>query len=290
MNSYVDLKTFKSYFQLDAFNDTYDEALLEKIIDGSRDFDRDTARFFYSWEGTRYFPVGNYWGAARAFIEDLQSFTYVGVDIDGSGNYVSLDLTSSQPDAFLLDWEQKTNKLPYCYLEANRYGSRPSWGPNMRRGIKITGVFGYGDDYPSPAYTGLGNTVQDNPMTNSQTTVTLDNNNYASPGQNWRIDSEQVFVSAFNTGTKVATIIRGINGTVAASHLQGTTIYIYRFPKAVAHAVEIYAAREWRRRQSAYANRIENIMLGTIEVFKDTDPSWLSAVRKYRRIHSGMAY
>ena len=43
MNSYADLKSFKSYFQLT--ETTYDADLLDKLIDGSRDVDKDTGRF-----------------------------------------------------------------------------------------------------------------------------------------------------------------------------------------------------------------------------------------------------
>ncbi len=281
MNVYCDLKTFKSYFQLT--DTTYDTDLLDKLTDGSRDFDRDTARHFYSWEGTRYFPTGRFLATQRLAIDDLQSYSLVAVDVDGSGTYVTLDLTATPPDAFLLDDEFSINKLPFIYLEANPNGSRPDWGVDIRKGIKITGVFGYGNDYPRASYELLGDSVQDNPMTAVQLTLTVAAADKVSPGQTFRIESEQVFVSAFDTGTKIATVERGVNGTTAASHLQNTALYVYRYPQAVTHAVMIYAAREWRRRQSAYANRIENIMLGTVEVFKDSDPSYMNAVKRYRR-------
>jgi hypothetical protein len=99
----------------------------------------------------------------------------------------------------------------------------------------------------------------------------------------FRVESEQMFVSAFVTGTKTATVTRGVNGTTAAVHALGTKIYVYRYPQAITHACMVYAAREWRRRQSAYANRIENVMLGTIEVFKDSDPSYTNEVKRYKR-------
>lgn len=281
MNSYCDLKAFKSYFQL--VDTTYDADLLDKLIDGSRDVDIDMARHFYSWEGTRYFPTYKLQAIKRVGIDDLQSQSLVAIDVDGSGTFITLDLAKTIPDAFLLDDELTPNKLPYIYLEANDFGAYPVWGENIRKGIKITGVFGYGNDYPKPPYQALGETVQDNPMTDSQLFVTVAGVALCSPGQTYRIDSEQMFCTAFDTATKKATVIRAVNGTTAAAHLQNAVIYIYKYPQPIVHAVQVYAAREWRRRQSAYSNRIENVLLGTVEVFKDTDPSYASVVRKYKR-------
>lgn len=281
MNSYCDLKTFKSYFQL---TDTaYDVDLLDKLIDGSRDVEKDTARHYYSWEGTRYFATGKNMAIRRIPIDDLQSQSLVAVDIDGSGTFITLDLAKTPPDAFLLDDELSPNKLPLIYLEANSNGAYPTWGENIRKGIKITGVFGYGNDYPRAPYELVGDVVKDNPMTAVQLTLLVNLATQLSPGQTLRIDSEQMFVSAFDTGTKIATVTRGVNGTTAAAHTQNTVIYVYRYPQAITHAVMVYAAREWRRRQSAYANRVENVMLGTVEVYKDNDPSYINSIKRYKR-------
>lgn len=285
MNSYCDLKTFKSYFQIT--DTTYDVDLLQKLVDGSRDVEKDMARFFYSYLGTRYFATGRFQAKKRITIDDLQSYTEVAIDIDGSGNFITLDLAKTIPDAFLLDQQQETNKTPYIYLEANPNGAYPVWGEAVRRGVKITGVWGYGNDWPAPAYDSLGDTVQDNPMTAGQLTMLVSSASLVSPGQTLRADLEQMYVSAFDTGTKIATVKRAMNGTTAAAHLQNTVLYIYRYPEPITHAVQIYAAREWRRRQSAYSNRIENPILGTVEVFKDKDPSYMSVVKAYRRPRFG---
>lgn len=286
MNAYCDLKQFKSYFQI--VDTTYDVDLLDKLIDGSRDVERDCARQFYSWEGTRYFATGRIpetLQSARRFpIDDLQSASLVQVDLTGQGVYTTMDMSSVNPDVFLLDDELTPNKLPYIYVEANVNGNHADWGEHIRRAIKITGIFGYGNDYPRPPYEALGDTVADPAgMTSVQATMQVTLTTVVAPGQTLRLDSEQVFVTAFDTGTKIATLKRAMNGTTAATHSLGTVIYVYRYPQSITHAVMVYAAREWRRRQSAYANRIENVVLGTLEVFKDEDPSYRSSIQKYRR-------
>ena len=285
MNAYCDLKTFKSYFQLT--ETTYDVDLLQKLEDGSRDVEKDMARLFYSYVGTRYFGTGRFQAKRRITIDDLQSASEVAIDIDGSGNFITLDLAKTIPDAFLLDQQQQMNRTPYIYLEANPNGAYAEWGEAIRRGVKITGVWGYGNDWPAQATESLGDVVKDNPMTAVQLTMLVNAADKVSPGQTLLADTEQLYVSAFDTGTKIATVLRGVNGTTAAAHLQNTVLYVYRYPGPITHAVQIYAAREWRRRQSAYSNRIENPILGTVEVFKDKDPSYMSVVKAYRRPRFG---
>jgi hypothetical protein len=282
MNCYADITEFKSFFELKS-GSSYEADYLRMVTEASRDVDRDTARHFYSWEGTRYFATGKNMSTLHLPIDDLQSYSAIAVDLDGSGTYVTLDLTKTPPDAMLLDDELTVNKLPYICLEANPSGSYPVWGESIRKAVRITGVFGYGNDYPGSPYENSGDKVDDNPMTISQTTLKLTSASLIAIGMTLRVESEQMFVSAFDTGTKTATVSRGVNGTTAASHVKDTAIYVYRFPEAISHATLIQAAREWRRRQSAYANRIENVILGTVEVFKDLDPSYHREISRYRR-------
>jgi hypothetical protein len=65
------------------------------------------------------------------------------------------------------------------------------------------------------------------------------------------IDTEQMYVQSYSSNT--LTVVRGVNGTTAASHAGSTAIDIYQYPGAIAEATIIQAARLWRRRDGAYS-------------------------------------
>lgn len=53
------------------------------------------------------------------------------------------------------------------------------------------------------------------------------------PGVTIKVDSEQMYVTAVSSNNKTLTVIRGVNGTTAATHLTATTIYHIEYPKDV---------------------------------------------------------
>jgi hypothetical protein len=65
-----------------------------------------------------------------------------------------------------------------------------------------------------------------------------------------RIENEYVFVTGKNTNTNTLTVIRGVNGTTAAAHLQNTPIYIYQPMADITNAMEVLATYIYRRRDS----------------------------------------
>ena len=65
-----------------------------------------------------------------------------------------------------------------------------------------------------------------------------------------KIESEYVFVTGKNINTNALTIIRGVNGTTAAAHVQNTPIYIYQPMPEIVGAMEVLATYVYRRRES----------------------------------------
>ena len=282
MNSYATLSTFKGSSYLKTTDNQYDADLLAALEEGSREIDKDTERFFYLWEGTRYYD-----GATNRIIldDDVYTLTTLAVDTDGSAQYASiynLGSTSAPVDAFTYP----LNVTPITRLEANPQGNYGHFGSGYRKAIKITGVFGYGDDYPAAAYNLIGDTVIDAPLTSGATTLNVANGTLFSAGQTLRIESEQVYVYANPTGNKIP-IQRACNGTTAASHVATTPIYLYSYPKAISKAVLIYAMRSWKRRESGFVNVIMNTDFGSITTFKATDPDYQKAVTMYRKVRRG---
>ncbi|MGB1285386.1 MAG: hypothetical protein ACPG7F_02535 [Aggregatilineales bacterium] len=104
--------------------------------------------------------------------------------------------------------------------------------------IQVQGIWGWHDDW-SNAWVNSADTVQDNPLSDSATTLTVTDadgtNSIAhSPrfqvGQLLKIAEEYLRVLAIDTATNTLTVQRGVNGTTAAEHTTSTIIYIYHPP------------------------------------------------------------
>ena len=68
----------------------------------------------------------------------------------------------------------------------------------------------------------------------TDTTLTVTDGSKFAVGQTVLIESEQLYVTAISTND--LTVVRGINGTTASTHADGTDISIYRYPETVAEA------------------------------------------------------
>jgi hypothetical protein len=86
---------------------------------------------------------------------------------------------------------------------------------------------------------GTGDTVQNNPMNSSTSSLTVSDADGVDSegslprfqvGHLLKIDSEYLRVTAINTVTNVVSVLRAVNGTSAASHTLNTPIYAYQPP------------------------------------------------------------
>jgi hypothetical protein len=120
-----------------------------------------------------------------------------------------------------------------------------------RQEIEITGVWCWRDDYSNQGWVSTGDTVQDDPLSSSSTTLTVGNadGNDAygltprfDVGQLLQIESEWVIVTAVSYSDETVTILRGQRGSTAASHAQETAISRFAVqPEVVSAASEIIA-------------------------------------------------
>ncbi len=282
-NCYTNLATIKSTGTLNipSTNTDYDSQLLRIADDSSRMIDRYCDRYFYIWEGTRYYDGG----AIRVVLDDdVQSITTgttgLTVDTDGDGVYESAYEMSTAPvDAFLYPF----NITPKTRLEANPWGKYGHFGAGIRKAIKITGVFGYGSDYPQPYYHAAGATLNAD-LAVADVIITVSTSAEFSAGMTLRINAEQLYVSGMPAATTTCPVVRAQNGTVAATATSGTAIQIYDYPQAITQATVIQTVRTWKRRESGYVNTIINTDMGNIQIFKGLDPDVKETVNLYRRM------
>lgn len=232
MNEYATLGQLRAYLEASNLTmaDADDRKLLQYLTWASRRVERYChGRKFFPWSETRY--------------EDYQEDTTVlilGEDL--------LELTT-----LTVDGVEISSSYYYLYPR-NRY---PKWRVEMDKGsgeiftfsdtpqdaITLAGTWGWHDDYGN-AWVDSGDTLQAN-IDESATELTagdVDGANVegweprVSAGHLLKIDSEYLSVTETDVNDDTVTVQRGANGTTAASHSSGATIYIYRPPEIVSGA------------------------------------------------------
>jgi hypothetical protein len=152
--------------------------------------------------------------------------------------------------------------------------------------VTIAGTWGYHRDW-SNAWMDV-TTLSAAIATTSVTTITLTDVDIAdaygripgiSAGALLKIDDEYLEVTATNTTTNVANVIRGVNGSTAATHLISTTVSVYQVPTDIRDVVARQAGFKYARR-GAYENT--NIAdLGTIQFPPDMLQELYGVLRGY---------
>ena len=284
MNSYCNLETLKNAGTMDiASINKFDTQLIRISEAASREIDKYTDRFYYIYEGTIYQDGG----ANRVVLDwEVQSITSLIIDIDGNNQYpttsaYSVDINSptTAPDAFTYP----ENTYPKTRLEANPFGSYGHLGAGFRKAIKITGTFGYGNDWPGD-YKYTAQSTVGSALTSTANTISVTASTAAefSPGMTLKVGSEQVYINSAPTGS-TCPIVRAQNGTTAASATTGTSISIYQYPQAITQACVIQTIKTWKRRESGYATSVGNNITGEYQSFKGLDSDVKEIINQYKR-------
>lgn len=269
-NAYVSLDTFKGSGIANVSGTGNDARLLELLEGVSRQLDEYLGRHFYSLTATRYFE-GN--GKTKLWLPngwDLISITALKED---TGSDAAYGTTWAATDYFLMPYEvnpapgvnlgwSRENR-PYRKLEINDLstGSKKQWTQGQRR-FELAGKWGYSECTENTAATiNEGGTFSD-----SDTTLTIDGVAGISAGDTLLIDSEQLYVTAKSTND--LTVERGVNGTTAATHADGTAISRFVYPKQLVEAVVMHATRLWTGRATGHSGEVGFLETGTVNPIK----------------------
>jgi hypothetical protein len=119
--------------------------------------------------------------------------------------------------------------------------------------IILVGIQGWHTRY-SEAWVDSADTVEDNPLSASATTVTINSSRYFLPGQFLRCESEFMTVSEVRTGNPPTLIVtRGANGSTAVAHVQNTQLDIWtQAPDAVQMTLRLAAYLYHQRDASVF--------------------------------------
>jgi hypothetical protein len=261
VNEYVGLTTLKSQMPGNGITGTdYDDELMVLSEAVARAIDGDCHRRFYSETAARLFDGDgrrDLWLPARPGEADLLSVTALEIDQDDDGVFETAFAESTD---FRLLPLNASHKYVIDLLTRGSLGRFPTGQGN----VKVTGSWGYSGD------TRLGGTLGAEISSASATAVTMTAGHTVERGHTIIVDSEQIYVSA--VATNALTVVRGVNGTTAATHSNGATVSIAKYPPQVTMAAIMQVNRLWKRRESAFANVLSSTDLGTVTMFRGVDP------------------
>jgi hypothetical protein len=96
------------------------------------------------------------------------------------------------------------------------------------------------------------------------------------------VDTEQLYVQSYSSNT--LTVVRGVNGTTAASHSGGAAIDIYEYPGPIVEATIFQTGRLWRRKDSAFSSATGFPETGRANVSNRLDPDVMLLLGQYRKL------
>lgn len=137
-NGYCTLDEFKNYVTVRGggiTDDASDDAMMEVVIESaSRKIDELTGRRFYSGTETRYFTPDD---SLRLYTGDLVSIDELAIDYFEDREYA--ELTEDDYEYFPENAAYDGKPYTAIYISPNS----TEYFPSVRRGVKITGVFGW---------------------------------------------------------------------------------------------------------------------------------------------------
>ncbi len=257
-SSYANLSDLKDMLGITA---TTDDTTLRKTLErASKEIESYTGRTFYSVSATKYFD-----GNSPLWIPDLLSITPSGLQLDEDGNasFESI-LTTSDYVLYGVSEVDSLNTFPINRIEISDNSDYGGFANGIKKGVKITGNWGYGDGTSAPYYaeTTLAASVS------SGTIASVSVNDALSPGMTALIGTEQIFI---NSGSTSLGVERGVNGSTAAVHASGETIYVYKYPKDIENACLDLASALWnlRGKQGIQSERIGDYSYNLISQYSE---------------------
>ena len=254
--TYCDRSTLKTALGIASTDTASDAELLRILQDVSRFIDDYCHRHFYVELATRYFTA-RYSDALE--VPDLLAITTLKTDDDGDRTY---ETTWTATDYDLLAGKDY-NRWPKTRIEVTPNGSYsfPGWSsysysyqaPGIhkttagRKAVEIAGQWGHGDGESGTPYIDSTTTTNE-ALDASETGVDVVSGAALAVGQTILIESEQMYITAISSNT--LTVERGVNGTTAATHDTGKTVYIYRYPGNIVETCLLLAAENFRLKDS----------------------------------------
>lgn len=209
------------------------DADLRRALEGvSEQIDLWVNRTFRTVQGTRYYTAHDH---NVLDVDDLIGVSAIRLDQSRDRSYGT---TLSTSDYELEPFNAAERREPYRTIVTAPQGSyRFDAG---RRGVQVVGTWGYWQELVN-----VGARLS-SALDATSTSFALASSTTLQPQQTFLVGSEQVYIGDLSSGG-VASVERGVNGTVAAAHTTADALSIYRYPAPVVEACRLQALRLHKR-------------------------------------------
>lgn len=267
-NAYATLEDYKNY--VTARNQTpstgdADDDVIEMLLDAaSRYIDSETQRTFYPSVQARYFDVPD--GRELIVDEDLLEV----LSITNGGASLASTEYNLVPRNYSPAYGIKITDVSAYAWTSNAAGS-------MEQAIAVNAIWGYHDKY-SQAWGDSITTTE--ALDTSETGIDVSSLTAFSAGKIIRIDNELILVTAV---TSSLTVVRGWNGSTAASHDNGASIEIWHpMNGAKLACLEITQAAYHRRFGKSLSNSETITAAGVVLTPRDIPRSAAAFISTFR--------
>jgi len=271
-NGYCSLTEFKNLQSISS-TDAVDDAFIEQLIESvSRYVDKKTHRVFYPYIDTRSFdmPCGR-----RLYLDadllELTTLTNGDDSVIAATDYILLSKNISPK------WGIKLLDSSDEIWETNDDGS-------TEQVIDVLGWWGYHNEYD---HAWLADTTINEALSASDLTITMTSVSNLQIGQILKIENEIVIVRSISS-TNVTMIRRGENGTTAATHDTGKTVYIWQVVPDIRNACLDIVNNLYHRRSGQNVNGVAQITATGIVITPQDIPSIAAdMIKNYTRAGIG---
>lgn len=251
---------------------TTDDAIYRRVLESTTELiDNFTNRTFRTYTGTRIYTPKY---SDRLDIDDLLAVTTLKTDEDDAYTYGT---TWATTDYALYPFNASVDRRPYT-----RILTKPNGTQSFRladQSVQVIGSWGFWQSLETSAST--LNEVLDATETGVDVTAGTDFDVL----DTIIIDSEQMYITAIATNT--LTVVRGVNGTTAATHSSGATIQRYIYPGPVVEACGMQAARVFNRRHMPFGV-LGTPDVGYVRLKQELDPDVQLMLTDYRKLRKGV--
>lgn len=268
--SYLSLTKFKDAIKA---NDLDDDTTFRECLEAATlQIDNATQRTFREYTGTRVYTP---YYSDRLDIDDLLAVTTLKTDTDDDYSY---DESWATTDYALWPFNAVVDGQPYTRVLTKPNGTRV-FSPLSDQSVQIVGRWGYNRTLERIS------SLLNGALTSTATSMTIDSGPDLEELDTLLIDSEQIYVTAVQGNT--ITIVRGVNGTTGASHLDNAVIDRYKYPATIVKACRLQATRLFMR-DKAPLGVLGGPDTGYVRMKSELDPDVLQLLGDYIRIRKGV--
>jgi hypothetical protein len=212
----------------------------EQAIDAAtRAIEGQTGKTFYPAYTTNYYDIPPLWFRRELqLVDDLLELTTL---TNGDASVIA----STEYDLAPYNAGPKKRIILKSY---STISFEPSTLGGSQKALSVYGVWGMHKNYSAAWAT--GSTLNGAITTTTATSVPVTSGTGYAAGNIIKVDAELMQIT--NVATNTLTVIRGWNGSAAATHLTLAQTYIWRYEGDIVRACLIQAARYFRRAEAVF--------------------------------------